>query len=37
MSRKPKHKSDAFAAVHSRAAGMFRVGTIDKASIRRIS
>ena len=35
MSRKPKYKSDAFEAVHSSAAGMFRVGTIDKATMRR--
>ena len=35
MSRKPKYKSDAFEAIHSGAAGMFRVGTIDKATMRR--
>lgn len=35
MSRKPKYKSDAFEAIHSSAAGMFRVGTIDKATMRR--
>lgn len=35
MSRKPKYKSDAFEAIHSSAAGMFRAGTIDKATMRR--
>ncbi|GEC17592.1 helix-turn-helix domain-containing protein [Nitrobacter winogradskyi] len=35
MSRKPKYKSDAFEAIHSSATGMFRAGTIDKATIRR--
>lgn len=35
MSRTPKYKSDAFEAIHSSAAGMFRVGTIDKATMRR--
>lgn len=30
-----KFKSDAFEAIHSSAAGMFRVGTIDKATMRR--
>ena len=35
MSSKSKYKSDAFEAIHSSAAGMFRVGTIDKATMRR--
>jgi putative transcriptional regulator len=35
VSRKPKYKSDAFEAIHSSSAGMFRVGTIDKATMRR--
>ncbi len=35
MSKKPKYKSDAFEAIHSSAAGMLRVGTIDKATMRR--
>jgi DNA-binding transcriptional regulator YiaG len=35
MTKKPKHKSDAFEAIHSTVEGMLRVGTIDKASIRR--
>lgn len=35
MSRKPKYKSDAFEAIHSSATGMFRAGTIDKATMRR--
>lgn len=35
MSRTSKYKSDAFEAIHSSAAGMFRVGTIDKATMRR--
>ena len=30
-----KFKSDAFEAIHSSAAGMFRMGTIDKATMRR--
>ena len=30
-----KFKSDAFEAIHSSASGMFRVGTIDKATMRR--
>ncbi len=29
-----KFKSDAFEAVHSTAVGMYRVGTIDKATMR---
>lgn len=35
MSRKPKYKSDAFEAIHSSATGMFRAGTIDKATMRQ--
>lgn len=34
MPAKPKFKSDAFEAIHSSASGMFRVGTIDKATMR---
>jgi putative transcriptional regulator len=34
MPTKPKFKSDAFEAIHSAASGMFRVGTIDKATMR---
>lgn len=30
-----KFKSDAFEAIHSSASGMFRVGTTDKATMRR--
>lgn len=30
-----KFKSDAFEAIHNSAAGMFRAGTIDKATMRR--
>jgi putative transcriptional regulator len=29
-----KYKSDAFEAIHSSVAGMYRVGTIDKATMR---
>ena len=35
MTKKPKHKSDAFEAIHSTVEGMLRVGTIDKATMRR--
>ena len=35
MGQKRKFKSDAFAAIHSSAAGMFRAGTIDKATMRQ--
>ena len=35
MSRTPKYRSDAFEAIHSSAEGMFRAGTIDKATMRR--
>ena len=34
MAATRKFKSDAFEAVHSAAAGMFRTGTIDKATMR---
>ncbi|WP_421932315.1 helix-turn-helix domain-containing protein [Phenylobacterium sp.] len=34
MTTKPKYKSDAFEAIHSSVAGMFRAGTIDKATMR---
>jgi putative transcriptional regulator len=34
MATKPKHKSDAFEAIHSSVAGMYRAGTIDKATMR---
>ena len=34
MPTKPKFKSDAFEAIHSAAAGMFRTDTIDKATMR---
>ena len=34
MTTKHKYKSDAFEAVHSSASAMFRVGTIDKATMR---
>ena len=32
--RSRKHKSDAFEAIHSTVAGMYRAGTIDKATMR---
>jgi putative transcriptional regulator len=35
MTKKPKHKSDAFEAIHSTVEGMLRVGTIEKATMRR--
>ena len=35
MSRQPKFKSDAFEAIHSSAAGMFRLETISKETMRR--
>ena len=35
MGRRSKFKSDAFEAIHSSAAGMFHVGTIDKTTMRR--
>ena len=34
MPVKPKFKSDAFEAIHSSASGMFRAGTISKATMR---
>lgn len=34
MTAKRKFKSEAFEAVHSAAAGMYRVGSIDKATMR---
>ncbi|PJG45690.1 transcriptional regulator [Sphingobium sp. LB126] len=34
MTAKGKFKSDAFEAIHSAAAGMYRVGAIDKATMR---
>lgn len=34
MPAKPKFKSDAFEAIHSSASGMFRAGTINKATMR---
>ena len=34
MTATRKFKSDAFEAVHSAAAGMYRAGTIDKATLR---
>ena len=34
MTTKRKYKSDAFEAIHSSVAGMYRAGTIDKATMR---
>lgn len=34
MAVKRKFKSDAFEAIHSSVSGMYRVGTIDKATMR---
>jgi putative transcriptional regulator len=34
MTSKKKYKSDAFEAIHSSASGMYRVGAIDKATMR---
>ena len=34
MTTKHKYKSDAFEAIHSSASAMFRVGAIDKATMR---
>ncbi len=34
MTRNRKFKSDAFEAIHSSVAGMYRAGTIDKATMR---
>jgi putative transcriptional regulator len=36
MTKKLKYKSDAFEAIHSSVAGMYRAGTIDKATMRSI-
>ena len=35
MATKPKFNSDAFEAIHSSVSGMYRAGTIDKATMRR--
>ena len=32
---KPTFKSDAFEAIHSSASGLFKVGAIDEAAMRR--
>ena len=32
--RKQRHKSDAFEAIHSSATALFRIGAIDKATMR---
>jgi putative transcriptional regulator len=34
MAVKLKYKSDAFEAIHSSVSGMYRAGTIDKATMR---
>ena len=34
MARNRKYKSDAFEAIHSSVAGMYRAGTVDKATMR---
>ncbi len=34
MTTKRKFKSDAFEAIHSNVSGMYRAGTIDKATMR---
>ncbi|OYU14042.1 MAG: transcriptional regulator [Alphaproteobacteria bacterium PA4] len=34
MATKAKFKSDAFEAIHSAVSGMYRAGTIDKATMR---
>lgn len=34
MATKLKYKSNAFEAIHSAVAGMYRAGTIDKATMR---
>lgn len=34
MTRSRKYKSDAFEAIHSSVAGMYKAGTIDKATMR---
>ena len=35
MATKSKYKSDAFEAIHSSISAMYRVGTVDKATMRR--
>jgi putative transcriptional regulator len=35
MTKKRKYKSDAFEAIHSAVSGMYRAGTIEKATMRR--
>ena len=35
MRSKPEYKSDAFEAIHSAVTGMYRAGTISKATMRR--
>jgi putative transcriptional regulator len=35
MTRTRKYKSDAFEAIHSAVSGMYRAGTIDKATMRQ--
>ena len=34
MDKKSKFKSDAFEAIHSNVSGMFRLGLVDKATMR---
>jgi putative transcriptional regulator len=34
MTKNGKYKSDAFEAIHSSVTGMYRAGTIDKATMR---
>lgn len=34
MATKPKFKTDAFEAIHSSASAMYKVGAIDKATMR---
>lgn len=34
MTTKRKYKNDAFEAIHDNVAGMYRAGTIDKATMR---
>ena len=35
MAKNGRYKSDAFEAIHSAASGMYRVGTIDKKTMRQ--
>lgn len=35
MATNRKHKSDAFEAIHSTVSGMYRAGTVDKATMRQ--